>query len=365
MLVSCVSSCGVCRFCREGVSGPCRGGGGWLLGHTCLRRTQAEFVKVPFADTSTYHLPVSATDEEALLLGDTIPTGYEVGVLKAGYSLASRRGGDRALVRSGSPQSTGSEAIQPQSHCRDRSRRPRARSSQAVRGRHHREQLGNGPGQDCAGADRRDGSGRRDRGGRGGRDLRTGSSRSPGPVRRSPMLVSMASQPPCTWRSSGPGTSRSPRGLVDTNSIPVLLRLLASKQIETSKFVTHRFGCTSSPRPTTSFPGLARRARSRQYSARTQADRDGSRGRTARRAGRRRRGPPSPPGYRRRGRYGGGPRGAAGGIAIARAHGVPLLAVRAWALGLPRHGGRRLRHVVHKYVVSPSPGSSSDQPRTS
>ena len=39
------------------------------------------------------------------------------------------------------------------------------------------------------------------------------------------------------------------------------------------------------------------------------------------------------------------------GIALARRHGVPLVAVRAWALGLPRHGGRRLRHVVHRYVV--------------
>jgi len=83
VLVSCVSSCGTCRFCREGHFGQCRGGGGWLLGHT-YDGTQAEFVKVPFADCSVYRLPASVTDEEALMLADTVPTGYEVGVLKAG-----------------------------------------------------------------------------------------------------------------------------------------------------------------------------------------------------------------------------------------------------------------------------------------
>jgi alcohol dehydrogenase len=82
VLVSCISSCGACRMCREGHFGLCRGGGGWLLGHT-FHGTQAEFVRVPFADMSAYRLPVGVPDEEVLMLSDTVPTGYEVGVLKA------------------------------------------------------------------------------------------------------------------------------------------------------------------------------------------------------------------------------------------------------------------------------------------
>jgi alcohol dehydrogenase len=82
VLVSCISSCGMCDRCRQGHPGQCQGGGGWLLGHT-YNGTQAEFVRVPFADTSTYRLPVGVTDEEALMLADVVPTGYEVGVLRA------------------------------------------------------------------------------------------------------------------------------------------------------------------------------------------------------------------------------------------------------------------------------------------
>ncbi|HEX9539377.1 MAG TPA: alcohol dehydrogenase catalytic domain-containing protein, partial [Streptosporangiaceae bacterium] len=53
VLVSCISACGTCRFCREGHAGQCLGGGGWILGHK-IDGTQAEYVRVPFADTSTY-----------------------------------------------------------------------------------------------------------------------------------------------------------------------------------------------------------------------------------------------------------------------------------------------------------------------
>ena len=80
VLVSCITSCGACRFCREGRYGQCVGGGGWILGHL-IDGTQAEYVRVPFADTSTYKVPVGATDEQILMLADILPTGYEVGVL--------------------------------------------------------------------------------------------------------------------------------------------------------------------------------------------------------------------------------------------------------------------------------------------
>jgi alcohol dehydrogenase len=82
VLVSCITACGSCRFCREGRYGQCLGGGGWILGHK-IDGTQAEFVRVPFADTSTYPAPDGVSDEELLMLADILPTGYEVGVLNA------------------------------------------------------------------------------------------------------------------------------------------------------------------------------------------------------------------------------------------------------------------------------------------
>jgi alcohol dehydrogenase len=83
VLVSCISACGTCRFCREGRYGQCLDGGGWILGHT-IDGTQADYVRVPFADTSTYRVPAGLTDEETLMLADVLPTGYEVGVLAGG-----------------------------------------------------------------------------------------------------------------------------------------------------------------------------------------------------------------------------------------------------------------------------------------
>jgi alcohol dehydrogenase len=80
VLVSCVSACGTCRYCREGRYGQCLAGGGWILGHK-IDGTQADYVHVPFADTSTYLIPDGAPDEEILMLADILPTSYEVGVL--------------------------------------------------------------------------------------------------------------------------------------------------------------------------------------------------------------------------------------------------------------------------------------------
>lgn len=80
VLVSCITACGSCRFCREARYGQCVGGGGWILGHL-INGTQAEFVRVPFADTSTYPVPAGVADEDILMLSDILPTGYEIGVL--------------------------------------------------------------------------------------------------------------------------------------------------------------------------------------------------------------------------------------------------------------------------------------------
>jgi alcohol dehydrogenase len=83
VLVSCISACGTCRFCREARYGQCAEGGGWVLGHR-IDGTQAEYVRVPYPDTSVFHIPDGVSDEEALMLADILPTGYEVGVLAGG-----------------------------------------------------------------------------------------------------------------------------------------------------------------------------------------------------------------------------------------------------------------------------------------
>lgn len=80
VLVSCISACGRCGYCRVGAYGQCRNGGGWILGHT-INGTQAEYVRVPFADNSLYRLPEGVSSESALMLADILPTSYEVGVL--------------------------------------------------------------------------------------------------------------------------------------------------------------------------------------------------------------------------------------------------------------------------------------------
>ena len=80
VLLSCVSACGRCRYCKEGRYGQCLGGGGWIFGHL-IDGLQAEYARVPFADNSVYKVPDELTDEQVLFLADILPTAYEVGVL--------------------------------------------------------------------------------------------------------------------------------------------------------------------------------------------------------------------------------------------------------------------------------------------
>ncbi|WP_068148202.1 alcohol dehydrogenase catalytic domain-containing protein [Rhodococcoides corynebacterioides] len=97
VLMSCISACGSCRFCREGRYGQCVGGGGWLLGHT-VDGTQAEIVRVPFADRSTHRIPPGVSDEQMLMLADIVPTSHEVGVLNGRV-----RPGDTVVVIGAGP----------------------------------------------------------------------------------------------------------------------------------------------------------------------------------------------------------------------------------------------------------------------
>jgi alcohol dehydrogenase len=97
VLVSCISACGRCRFCREGSYGQCLGGGGWILGHL-INGTQAEYVRVPFADLSLHPLPRAVDSQDAVLLADILPTAYEVGVLNGQV-----RPGDTVVVVGAGP----------------------------------------------------------------------------------------------------------------------------------------------------------------------------------------------------------------------------------------------------------------------
>ena len=79
VLISCVSACGKCEYCRKGMFSHCATGG-WVLGNT-IDGTQAEFVRTPHADTSLYPIPAGADEEALVMLSDILPTGFECGVL--------------------------------------------------------------------------------------------------------------------------------------------------------------------------------------------------------------------------------------------------------------------------------------------
>lgn len=79
VLISCITSCGRCSFCRKGMYSHCHTGG-WILGNE-IDGTQAEYVRIPYADTSLYPLPKEASEETIIMLSDILPTGLECGVL--------------------------------------------------------------------------------------------------------------------------------------------------------------------------------------------------------------------------------------------------------------------------------------------
>jgi alcohol dehydrogenase len=79
VLISCITSCGACAYCRKLSFSHCVNGG-WILGNT-IDGTQAEFVRVPFADTSLFRVPEGADEEAFVMLSDVLPTAFECGVL--------------------------------------------------------------------------------------------------------------------------------------------------------------------------------------------------------------------------------------------------------------------------------------------
>lgn len=79
VLISCITSCGKCDYCKKGMYSQCEDGG-WILGHT-IDGTQAEYVRIPHADNSLYHIPAGADEAALVMLSDILPTGFECGVL--------------------------------------------------------------------------------------------------------------------------------------------------------------------------------------------------------------------------------------------------------------------------------------------
>jgi alcohol dehydrogenase len=80
VLISCISSCGKCPNCKKGMYSHCQNGGGWILGNQ-IDGTQAEYVRIPFADNSLYAIPDGVDEEALVMLSDILPTGFECGVL--------------------------------------------------------------------------------------------------------------------------------------------------------------------------------------------------------------------------------------------------------------------------------------------
>ena len=79
VLISCVTACGKCLYCRRQMYSHCLNGG-WILGNS-IDGTQAQFVRIPYAETSLYPIPKGADEEALVMLSDILPTGFECGVL--------------------------------------------------------------------------------------------------------------------------------------------------------------------------------------------------------------------------------------------------------------------------------------------
>ena len=87
VLISCITSCGRCDYCKQGMYSHCRDGG-WILGHR-IDGTQAEAVRIPHADNSLYKLPDGLDNESAVMLSDILPTGPQLGPLNGEVGLGA------------------------------------------------------------------------------------------------------------------------------------------------------------------------------------------------------------------------------------------------------------------------------------
>lgn len=232
VLISCIAGCGRCRYCRENHDGQCTAGGGWVLGHL-IDGTQAERVRVPYANRSLHVLPDTVSDEQALVFADIMPTAYEVGVLNGrvgpGSTVAIVGAGpiglaailtarllspSRIVVVDPAPQrraaalKLGADAAVADAESARAEARDVDTAIEAV-GIPETFEL-------CAGL------------------VRAGGTVANVGVHGAPATLHLES----LWIRDVTITT----GLVDTYSTPTLLRLLADGQLDTTGLITHRFG---------------------------------------------------------------------------------------------------------------------------
>jgi alcohol dehydrogenase len=238
VLVSCITACGRCRYCRTGAFGQCLGGGGWILGHT-IDGTQAEYVRVPFADTSTYVVPEGVSDEAVLMLADILPTSYEVGVLNGRV-----RPGDTVAVVGAGPIGlaaiTTASLLSP-SHVVAIDLAP----SRLDAAKRFGADVLVGPGEDPRAmiGELTDGL---------GADVTIEAVGVPETFELCAKLVRPGGHVANIGVHGKPATLHLEdlwirnvtitTGLVDTYSTPTLLRMLTSGRLDTARFITHRFG---------------------------------------------------------------------------------------------------------------------------
>jgi alcohol dehydrogenase len=238
VLVSCISACGRCRFCREGHYGQCLGGGGWILGHL-IDGTQAEFVRVPFADASLHAIPESVSDEAALMLSDITPTSYEVGVLSGSVTP-----GDTVVIVGSGP--IGLAAIMTsQLYSPAHIVAVDASSARLESAKHFGADVTIGAGEDVDAAVRELTAGL-------GADVVMEAVGIPETFELATRLVRAGGHVANIGVHGAPATLHLESlwaknitvstGLVDTYSTPRLLSMVAAGQLDTSRFLTHRFG---------------------------------------------------------------------------------------------------------------------------
>ncbi|GLX99606.1 alcohol dehydrogenase catalytic domain-containing protein [Herbidospora sp. NBRC 101105] len=237
VLVSCISACGCCRYCRSGVFGQCLGGGGWILGHL-IDGTQAEYVRVPFADTSLYPVPENVPDRAALMLADILPTAYEVGVRNGAV-----RPGDTVVIVGAGPIGLASVttarlftpnhivAVDPAALRRDAAKMMGADVTADTA-----EEAGTAVAELTGGL---------------GADVAIEAVGVSATFELCARLVRPGGRVANVGVHGGPATLRLERlwsrnvtittGLVDTSSTPDLMRMVAAGRMDTSAFVTHDF----------------------------------------------------------------------------------------------------------------------------
>jgi alcohol dehydrogenase len=243
VIIACISACGVCTYCRSGNPSHCladegASGIGWILGHL-VDGSQAEYVRIPFADNSLYKVPAGVPDDAAMLLSDIFPTGFEIGVeygrVKPGDSVAVVGAGPvglAAIATAGLYGAAQIVAIDPDANRREVAQRVGATHALDAAAADAREEvlaLTDGYGVDvaieavgipatfqmCLDIVRP-----------GGHVANVG-------VHGAPVELDLQS----LWIQNIVIST----GLVNTTSLPMLLKLVANGKLPTAELVTHRF----------------------------------------------------------------------------------------------------------------------------